>query len=287
MIYNEQLFSFVTVHPNQISNPNLVTDLLNEKITGILIKGFLDSNENQQLLDAFNSIAQTEKTIINDGFTSYPLSFAQFTQKHLQGTININEYIQIAHKSRIELANRAGFDIVDKLCAYLHTVNDFSIIGPIEHTESKQPLVAFNVRELFPERGELIAHCENLFFTEFPQFFQWLQLMDVKENKLSYFITLQESEEGGELCCFDLNWAEVKQRDNPFTLRDALNNEINLNDNSKVKRHFIKPSAGDLLLFAGGNVWHRVEKVKGTKSRITLGGFIAETNTKGKYYIWS
>ena len=41
------------------------------------------------------------------------------------------------------------------------------------------------------------------------------------------------------------------------------------------------------MLFAGGNVWHRVEKVLGFKSRITLGGFIAETTTPGKYYIWS
>lgn len=287
MTTNEPLFNFITIYPDQINDNNLVTDLLNEKITGILIKGFLSQKENLQLLDAFNSIAPTEKTVINEGFTSYPLSFAQFTQKHLQGTLDVNEYIQIAQKSRTELAKHAGFDIADKLCSYLLKANSFNAISPIEHAESKQQLVAFNVRELSPERGELIAHCENLFFTEFPQFFQWLQLMNIKENKLSYFITLQESAEGGELCCFDLNWTDVKQRDNPFTLRDALNNEINLNDESKVKRHFIKPSAGDLLLFAGGNVWHRVEKVKGTKSRITLGGFVAETNTPGKYYIWS
>jgi hypothetical protein len=49
----------------------------------------------------------------------------------------------------------------------------------------------------------------------------------------------------------------------------------------------LKPEEGDLLLFAGGNIWHRVLTVQGNKSRITIGGFIAETNMPGRYYIWS
>ena len=70
-------------------------------------------------------------------------------------------------------------------------------------------------------------------------------------------------------------------------LEDEHEQTINIVNNPNVHRYFVKPEPGDLLLFAGGNVWHRVEKVAGFKSRITLGGFIAETTTPGKYYIWS
>jgi Rps23 Pro-64 3,4-dihydroxylase Tpa1-like proline 4-hydroxylase len=137
------------------------------------------------------------------------------------------------------------------------------------------------------EFGELVIHCENLFFEEFPLFLEVLKSLQIKENKLSYFITLQEAEEGGELCCFDLNWKNVKTRIEHSKLIDKYNNTIFINENRIIKREFVKPNAGDLLLFAGGNTWHKVEKVKGNKSRITLGGFIAETTEEGKFYIWA
>lgn len=114
-----------------------------------------------------------------------------------------------------------------------------------------------------------------------------LQELDIKDNKLSYFLTLSAAEEGGELCCFDLNWKQVKKRVDFEHLEDEFQQTIDIINDQAVKRVFVKPEPGDLLLFAGGNVWHRVERVLGNTSRITLGGFIAEATTKGKYYIWS
>ncbi|HLP51117.1 MAG TPA: hypothetical protein VK154_09565 [Chitinophagales bacterium] len=264
-----------------------MSDLLNEQITGILIQDFLNPTEIASLLNGFRKLPLSEKTVINEGFVSYPLSFAQFTQMKAAGTVTIDGYIEIAQKLKERQTDLFGLNITERLCLFLQMFKEFQHVSPIIHPETAQALVPFNIRELLPGQGELIAHCENLFFEEFPSFFSWLQLMNIKENKLSYFITLQAAEEGGELCCFDLNWNDVKKRENPILLRDELNNAIDLEDKNSVRRTFIKPKAGDLLLFAGGNVWHRVEKIKGTQSRITLGGFVAETTAPGKYYIWS
>ena len=203
------------------------------------------------------------------------------------GKLTLNQYCDIASELLTNQEKTYGINVVKKLTDYLMLHKPFQLVSPILNKQNGQELVPFTIRELLPGKGELIIHCENLFFKEFPLFFELLQDLDIKENKLSYFITLSAAEEGGELCCFDINWSDVKKRVDNELLEDEHEQTINIVNNPNVHRYFVKPEPGDLLLFAGGNVWHRVEKVAGFKSRITLGGFIAETTTLGKYYIWS
>lgn len=282
----ETLFAFHTVQKGETIPDTLMDDLLNERITGILIKNFLSQEEVELIRDGFINIPEGKKTRVNDGFVSYPLSFAQFTQMKAAGVMSTEDYLHIADEVLRDQEKRFGTNIVGRLITYLENVPPLRKVEPIYNSVESRPMVPFNFRELYPESGELIVHCENLFFEEFPDFFNWLKLMDITHNKLSYFITLQEPEAGGDLCCFDLNWKTVKHREHPTLVVDVEHNEIDV-ESENVARQWIKPNEGDLLLFAGGNVWHRVEKVRGSKSRITLGGFVAETTEPGKYYIWS
>ncbi len=281
------MFKFITIDERNELNAELIKDLLEERITGILIKNFLNKAEVNSALKGIWNTPYQQKTRINDGFFSHPITFAQFTQLKESGKLTLNDYCKIAQELLSTQEKKLGVDIVKKLCDFLNAFNPIEQISPIVNKENGQELVPFTIRELLPGKGELIIHCENLFFKEFPQFFELLKWLDIKENKLSYFITLSEAEIGGELCCFDLNWSNIKTRVDEEQLQDENFQTINIVNNTDVKRYHIKPEAGDLLLFAGGNVWHRVEKVGGFKSRITLGGFIAETTTPGKYYIWS
>lgn len=283
----ESVFKFITIHEKAELNGDLIMDLLEERITGILIKNFLNNKEVNNALAGIWNTPYQQKTRINDGFFSHPITFAQFTQLKEAGQLTLDDYCKIAHELLTTQEKKLGFDVVKKLCNFLNTYSAFNQISPIINKENGQELVPFTIRELLPSKGELIIHCENLFFKEFPQFFDLLKWLDIKDNKLSYFITLSEAETGGELCCFDLNWSNTKTRIDDEQLQNEDFQTINIVNNADVKKYYIKPAAGDLLLFAGGNVWHRVEKVGGFKSRITLGGFIAETTTPGKYYIWS
>jgi hypothetical protein len=284
---NSEKFSFVTIDRGSRIPTKLMVDLLEERITGILVKGFLNSSEVETLCSGFLAIPNSDKTKVNDGFTSFPLSFAQFTQMKAAGTISTEDYIQIAGRLLENQQSWFGIDFVSRFCKFLESSEAFESVETIFNTEFQKPMVPFNIRELSPGKGEFIIHCENLFFEEFPDFFKWLQLMNIRDNKLSYFVTLSEPEEGGELCCFDLNWKNVKHRAGKSQLIDIANNPIDIEDHKNVERFHIRPNEGDLLLFAGGNVWHRVEVVQGVKSRITLGGFVAESTETGKYYIWS
>jgi hypothetical protein len=280
-------FQFITITDLQQINDTLMQDLLQEKITGVLIKEFLNSEEVASALNGVFKQNVAEKTKINEGFYSFPITFAQFTQLQEAGQLTLDQYCAIAQELLQKQADTFGTDIVGKIQDLLQRFSSFQKVSPIINKQTGQPLVPFTIRELLPGKGELIIHCENLFFDEFPRFFELLQQLDIKDNKLSYFITLSEAEQGGELCCFDLNWSRVKKRVADELLEDEYQQSIDIVNDPKVQRMFIKPAAGDLLLFAGGNVWHRVEKVLGNKPRVTLGGFIAETTSPGKYYIWS
>jgi hypothetical protein len=280
-------FNFITINHEDELNANLIIDLLEERITGILIKNFLNKSEVSSALEGVWNTPYQNKTRINDGFFSHPITFAQFTQLKESGQLTIDDYCKIAHDLLTSQEQKLGYNVVKKLCNFLNAFDPIKQVSPIINKDNGQELVPFTIRELLPGKGELIIHCENLFFKEFPEFFNLLKWLDIKDNKLSYFITLSQAETGGELCCFDLNWNNIKTRVDDEQLQNEDFQTIKILNNPEVKRFFIKPEAGDLLLFAGGNVWHRVEKVGGFKSRITLGGFIAETNTPGKYYIWS
>lgn len=283
---NTTKFKFLEFEPGHFPSDAEITSLFNDEITGILMKSFLSNKEADRIIYGFDTIDYKRKVQINEGFISYPLTFAQFTQRKLANEITVEEY----NKLTLELIQTTkevfGIDFITRLTTFLEKYSHIKSVSSL-YENSSQYLVPYTFRDLFPGRGELIAHCENLFFKEFPDFFNLLKLVDIKDNKLSYFITLQAAEEGGELCCFDLNWRNVKERLTTQYLSDEDGNTIDLENRNEVERYLIKPEKGDLLLFAGGNVWHRVEQVKGIKRRITVGGFIAERNEANNYYIWS
>ncbi len=88
-------------------------------IINILIEDFLTASEVALLVNGFRNLPLQEKTVINDGFVSYPLSFAQFTQQKNSGQITVEEYVTIAERLNEKLINFFGINITDKLCSFL------------------------------------------------------------------------------------------------------------------------------------------------------------------------
>jgi hypothetical protein len=125
-----------------------------------------------------------------------------------------------------------------------------------------------------------------LFQEQSPVYYQAVESMK-KEGQLSFFIVMQQPESGGELTLYDMVWEHVNGKDfpenNEFVL-DKNGSKVFLND---VESKKFNPEPGDLLIFYGGKIWHRVEPIMGTKPRITLGGFINFSDDKKKCFYWS
>jgi len=129
------------------------------------------------------------------------------------------------------------------------------------------------------------THVGNMFPTIYPLFYSFLNKLMNIERQISYFVMLSKPEEGGDLVLFDALWGD-------FVLYDPVNRSIIKADGKRVlladlDSQPISPNPGDLILFNGGDIWHKVDNLSGSRSRITVGGFLAKTINNSNIYVWS
>lgn len=144
----------------------------------------------------------------------------------------------------------------------------------------------FTFRHLVPEYGNIPIHCGNLFHDRFYEFYTHLTSICEVIDQLSYFFMLQSSG-GGELVLYDLEWQTGQHIKTNTIVEDADNNIIDASSGKGLKRMTLPIETGDLLVFAGGEIWHSVNQITGSASRITLGGFIGFENNHEGFYYWS
>jgi len=55
----------------------------------------------------------------------------------------------------------------------------------------------------------------------------------------------------------------------------------------RVPHTFLDLAQGDLIAFGSGRLYHRVEPVEGSRSRVTMGGFLAFDRDHERVLYWS
>ncbi len=142
-------------------------------------------------------------------------------------------------------------------------------------------------RIFLPNQGGLHVHCGNLFQAQSEFYYSLIENDIDKNDQLSYFLVIQQPELGGELTIYDMLWKDVKkkksQEENESVI-DEGGNTIFLKD---VPSFSVKLMLGDILVFAGGPIWHRVENIGGGIPRITLGGFLNYSKDGKELFYWS
>lgn len=147
--------------------------------------------------------------------------------------------------------------------------------------EGRGRYVPATIRFLPPGRGVMHAHTANEFCDTWGAY---SHLRDIARmwNSLSYFIVGQAPDAGGELVLYDLMWDDTpddvlalgmsQERDDLLSRFDALS---------------VPPGVGDMILFTGGRIWHRVAPVEGDAERVTIGGFVAFSKDEEQVLFWS
>lgn len=141
--------------------------------------------------------------------------------------------------------------------------------------------VPATVRFLQPGRGVMHAHTANEFCNAWPAH---SHLRDVARmwNSLSYFVVAEAPGAGGELVVYDLQWD-----DTPGDVRSLPMSEERDELLERFEQRLVTPGAGDMILFTGGRIWHRVAPVRGDRRRVTIGGFVALSNDDDRILYWS
>jgi hapalindole-type alkaloid chlorinase len=130
-----------------------------------------------------------------------------------------------------------------------------------------------------PPGCEIPLHVGN-YFLQTPAYRDLATRVDLKDQ-LSYFIPLQNPEQGGELVVYELEWGTAA----PEQTRGGRANYDDSGDPWPGAR--FAPGVGELLLFNGGRYYHRVSRVGGARHRWTIGGFLSFSPDGASVLYWS
>ncbi len=291
-----QEIEFITIDYKDMvaSHGDALWDLYTSKKHGFLIKNFLNEAElrGMQKFAIENQSREVAKTEV--GYT-YPMIFQEFSLRNQALT---GDQLKVASDKYFERNMNFNHSEVQEMEFNLYEkVNEFftaiaggrKAIVPSGVDGVGQYLFG-NFRHLHPNGGLMSVHCGNFFGTKFELIYKHLCEEIKVVNQMSYFIMVQKPEVGGQLSVFNLRWIpgqdkEKLSEDEVVILSDK--SKINIDKHPMIKRIDMVPEPGDMILFQGGNIWHRVAKVFGAKERITFGGFMGVKKDDSAFYYWT
>jgi len=266
---NSELYQWITLDIESVNKGSDSIDLLYAgDLSGILIKKVFSTSE---IETAKKSIESLETEYHN---TSYGVNIGCSL---MQIKNDLNEYFQKTSEFRVQLRKiftnsfeQRIFEIFNNLCnlrniKLLEGEND-RIYNPAQ------------IRVVHPNKQGIKAHTGNETF-EKRQIYGHLKGIKKDVDILSYFVVIGKPEKGGELILYDFlsqpTTPSMKQNFYSCQLDSFLDN---------FRKQYINPDIGDMVIFNGGRIWHKVADFDGDKNRITIGGFFAHSQDNETVY---
>lgn len=277
-------FKFIEVPFADIDNAgSLVRQIKKNEIAGFIMKSVFSAAQVSQIKGFLETMNENDFMPTPSG-KIFPAPFATITDT---GQMLDGYYSKLSQLNNYISGNAALKEFTETLDSFFKRVaTDYEVSVPINKVKNSA-VSPGTFRLFYPNRGGLHVHCGNLFQAQ-SMFYYSLIKNDIDMNdQLSYFVVLQQSEKGGELTLYDLLWDKAKRKENPenndFIIDDS-DNHLYVKD---LRSFAVKPAPGDILVFSGGPIWHRVEDIKGTVPRITFGGFLNFSKDNKELFYWS
>lgn len=267
--------------------PNGLLDIQLGEVHGFLIRDVLSPEEADKLVAYFNSLDNADFEHNRNG-RNIPKPFASVVSAKGSSS-NPDPYFLKAHDFWNGFPERCGFDIVDRLKSVFKMLSGGRRVEvPVERTHQMMFSPA-QMREMYVDRDGIYVHCGKYFRDRFATFYSHMEDFSAIDEQISYFIMLQPPDEGGELTVYDMYYNDVKRKEEEWDNKTVIADDgsrIDLENADGVKRRKICPRKGDMIIFDGGNVWHRVENPVGHDSRITIGGFVTFSHDNSTVHFW-
>jgi len=269
-------FNFIEVDFNTEETVGLIEKLYKNELDGFVARGVFSLDEVQSILERTELIPNDEFLPTSNG-RLFPNPYATISDKEKM----LDEYIR-----KNEVFDDLPFgDLQARITAFFNKYSGSMGARPPHVLKTQKPSSFANFRFFMPNMGGLFVHCGYFFQEEHPTYFEVVEEMD-KSGQLSFFLALQYPDRGGELTVYDLLWPETNGKDS-FEQNDCVLNckgeRIFLKD---VNTFTVRPEPGDILVFRGGPIWHRVENIHGSKPRVSFGGFINFSKDGKEFFYW-
>ncbi len=277
-------FNFIEVPFDKLAESgDLIKKIKDKELDGFVLKNLFSKQEIADILAAIEKPLE-EKAMVTPSGLMFPSPFAIVTNSG-ERLDAYYESIDVIH----ELMDREPVVklIRERIESFFNAVaKNYKVSVPI-NKEKGIPVSEGCFRVFFKDRGGLFVHCGNLFQQQSEFYYSLLENDIDMSDQLSFFFCLQNTEIGGELTIYDMLWKDVKRKaapDENNSVIDDKGNTIYLKD---LPQFIVKPLPGDILVFSGGPIWHRVENIKGDTPRITYGGFVNFSNDGKEIFYWS
>ncbi|MEX2410858.1 MAG: hypothetical protein WD607_05700 [Candidatus Paceibacterota bacterium] len=277
-------FKFIEIaDPSALDNKHLIKSIKTKKIDGFIAKSLLNENEVNEILKHLSSLSDSVYMRTPAGkIFPHPFAVVSDEEERLEAYYN---NIKLLEKERAE--NQFIDNVFNKLHEFISLCSgDYQVSVPLNKVKNS-PVVPGTFRYLFPDLGGLYVHCGNYFQDQSKLYYSLVKNDIEMDNQLSYFIVLQNADYGGELTLYDLYWEAGQSKDDPQNNDYIIGTHGNKIFMKYLESLDFRPDAGDILIFNGGPIWHRVEDVKGNQPRITLGGFLNFSKDGKELFYWS
>lgn len=246
-----------------------INQIYQEELEGIIIRQVFSLEE---MLDVQQQL-ETHKLATHE---------VRYGQTLGQIIVNIgkdnSEYLQNSQRFREELTTIFQIDFEAKLeNTFSQMSGDRNIELPKENGQAYSPAT---IRFVQPKKGGIPPHTGNEFLDN--SAYDYLKSIGKVVNGLSYFIVISKPEKGGELVLFDIPQEHLSKQET-----DSKNIRLAKQQLDSCPQRKIVPETGDMIIFKGGNIMHKIAEVYGNKTRITIGGFLALSQDDKKIYYWS
>lgn len=281
------LFTFATFDASDAADhPNVIADIYEGRLDGAIVRGVLSPARVAEV----NARLGGPVPLPRNAFPheAHAPDAAYVLGSAIVGQSSLDDYFEAARRYRTGCqALFEGICDFEAEMASLFAELGAAIAVEIPPGPNGGTYTSSTIRVLPPGR-EIGVHVGNEFLS-LPEARHLASMVDLKDQ-ISWFVTLQAPEAGGELKVYGLEYEDSAafvptptnggtklwlEGSSVFDMIDALDSTS------------FAPGAGDLLLFDGGRWWHRVTKVRGERARRTIGGFCAYSTDHERLYVWS
>lgn len=287
---DKSFYDFLEVEWSEKDNyTNVFDDLRNREFDGIVFRNVITKDQAKELGQAFLDYEGPAR-LEHGGGNTIPWPFANVNEE------NVNDFCGYTKEYENYLDRELSFPLRTALQEGFESINQGKIIkAPYFIGDPNLRSPNASLREFSANRGGLLPHCGNLFIKDQNAFYQLTDSMVNPNNQLSFFIVMQQPEQGGELTIYDLEYKDAHLH--AFTTGDDGRLQVEIFDSErkpfdieKKKKFYVNPEPGDMIIFSAGEIWHRVEAPTGNLPRLTYGGFIGyghKEDDLDTFYVWS
>lgn len=254
---------------------------------GIILKNVVSQEEIKLLLEKLKEIP-AEKKVYNDKNNLYPRGFASYMEKATGNeSQDFGSYFMEAQDYIDNFEKYMGIDIPSRIIQIFKHIGNNRTFKYLEGEEANGVFPHSQFRSLYPNKGLFPVHCGNAFHHEYEKFYERLSSKAIIKDQMSFFVLLQKAEKGGKMILFDILWDDRQKMVPVDGIQLANGKVVDPIKDKSVKKMDLDLNPGDMLLFLGGPIWHKVTKVEGNKDRITLGGFFSVSADNNSIVCWA